>query len=386
MCMCNNIVFRLFFAVLIIFPTAWAADDLDFETLSDTNYRMSALKRAEALFSLSETRAELAEQCLNEIMLIAKGKYGLAKKRSASTEERTVVGQAIAALKRLCPATSNPFEKQKDTGDVDTTVTRHLAVLKAGFDHIAHLMSVEDTTQIEVFGISFNITKPTVISVEPVKLLTREHDEGADEGGVILNGTLASSTTVPRSDSRLSRDATDGSEEEDELGTFDMNEVMENIRQKKGSASPRHVATPQSLLSKRAKTKENRKDRNAEDEEHGHRGNFHKAAVSHVNTGGTGLESAEVMVQVSAEEDAAAQEAEGKKKEEEDALRSKSGGGEGDTLSGSSSGSALSKQSPPNGGTGAVGAQSHTKGEGDDEVVPKDNCCKRNRKSKCIVC
>lgn len=109
----NNIVFRLFFAALIIFQTARAAEDLDFETLSDPGYKVSALKRAEALFSLSEKRTDLAEQCLDEIMLIAKGKYGLARKRSASPEERTVVGKAIAALKRLCPTKANPFEKER---------------------------------------------------------------------------------------------------------------------------------------------------------------------------------------------------------------------------------------------------------------------------------
>ena len=388
--MSNNIVFKLFFAILMISSTATAA--VDFETLSDPSYKISALNRAKALLVLSEQNTEFAEQCLDKIMEIAKGKYGLAKRRSANTEERTVVGKAITALRRLCPAKPNPFEKQEDTGEHDTIITRHVMVLKAGFDHIADLMRMEDTTQVEVFGIVFAIKKPTVTLTEPVKVLGGERDEETGHGRVEVDESLVDSVSIKQSDRRLPSDAADeGDEETCGLGTLDMSELMYNIRHQRGNTPSGSPMSSKSKRDNKAAAKGKRKGKDTEEVDGHDRGLPRAVAGLDSSVATTGLEGNEVVVQFTTEDDAAAQEEAERRKKEEEALRSKSGGGE-DSNSGTAS-SGLSKQLPviANNGTGpavaATAAQGHTdKGEGDDDVVHKDNCCKREKKKKCTIC
>lgn len=158
----NNKAIKSLLAILIISSTASAGYKDEFDTFANPTHKMPALRRAESLFELSQKSSDLAEQCLNEIFLIARGKYGFAKTRPANAEEKTIVAKASAAFKRLFPSNSNPFSGQKAIGDVDESmsdkVTHHLKVLDEGFEHIASLMDDKDVSEIEVFGISLPLS------------------------------------------------------------------------------------------------------------------------------------------------------------------------------------------------------------------------------------
>ncbi|NBT86173.1 MAG: hypothetical protein EBT45_06730 [Alphaproteobacteria bacterium] len=158
----NNKAIKSLLAILIISSTASAGYKDEFDTFANPTHKMPALRRAESLFELSQKSSDLAEQCLNEIFLIARGKYGFAKTRPANAEEKTIVAKASAAFKRLFPSNLNPFSGQKAIGDIDESmsdkVTHHLKVLDEGFEHITSLMDDEDVSEIEVFGISLPLS------------------------------------------------------------------------------------------------------------------------------------------------------------------------------------------------------------------------------------
>ena len=123
----KNKAFKLFLAVLIISSTARAAEVevLDFDALSNPSYKMPAIQRLEKLHDLSQAQPGIAEQCLNEIVLILRGKYGFSNRRADDSERKTVA-RAMTAYTKLLPSGSNPFEGQSAVGDVDGSMSARI--------------------------------------------------------------------------------------------------------------------------------------------------------------------------------------------------------------------------------------------------------------------
>ncbi|MBY0462530.1 MAG: hypothetical protein K2Q34_05055 [Alphaproteobacteria bacterium] len=374
--MSNNIAFKLFVAILIVSSTAKATEDLGFEELSNPSYKMSALNRAQALLALSEKSVEFAEQCLDEIMQIAKGKYGLARKRSASTEERTVVGKAIAALKRRFSGKSNPFEVSVDIEGVDDFKSaqkkRHFSALREGFEHITELMSDETEREVEVFGIlvQFSVLapKPTVVSVrEPVK----PHEEE------VVDDSLLSSKDAPKPQPNFSLSTGDGKSgsSEDEL---DMGVVMNELhKKKKDSLGESPVGTPKSSPKPRKKGSKRDDEGKAEEET-----DAKESGRSLGESSSTAVSSSDIVTPPNVVVDAEAQAAlEKQKREEEEAAEEAERKRKADEVIPSSSGGGSGKGQalPPPAASNGQGGGEASNAAGEEEVVQNAGCCGRRR-------
>lgn len=369
----KNKALKLFLAMLIIVSAARAADFevLDFSTLSNPFHKMPAINRLEALHILSQNQPGIAEQCLNEIVLILHGKYGFSKRRADDGERRTVA-KAMAAYTKFLPS-KNPFEEQQTMCDVDESMSariqHHFEVLKEGFEHIASLISDESDQDISVFGITIQLSEligPKSAATSVASIQSPEPQEDVSGDGAFSVFDENSGLSSPHSVSSNDEGYVTGEDDMDMAG------VMNALHRKKKDKSSNGVTPVAKVGSKplsghqRLKTDDGKKRR-------GRVSNRSGAAALGVPSG-TNLRAVEVSDPKAEQQgfEAARIEEEQKKKKKEES-------------DGAGGGLRVNETGAPELECSETASHDGASSSDSDDDQQRD-CCSRRKSRKCLIC
>ena len=368
----KNKAFKLFLAVLIISSTARAADFevLDFGALSNPSYKMPAIQRLEKLHDLSQAQPDIAQQCLNEIVLILRGRYGFSKRRADDGERRTVA-KAMTAYTKFLPS-KNPFEEQQAMCDVDDSMSakiqRHFEVLKEGFEHIASLISDESDREVSVFGITIQLSELIAPKSAATSVVSTQSElqQDAGEGDALPLFDANSGSSSPHSVS--SKDEGDVTREDDMAGVMSALHPKKKGKGGNGATPEAKVGSKRSSVHQGLETDDGKKKR-------GRRSNRPGAAALSVRSG-TNLRTIGVSNPTD-QRDAEQQDVEAARIEEEQKKKEESG----------VAGGALrvnETAAPKPEGSEAASHDDAPSSDSDDDQ--QRDCCGRRKDRGCIVC